>query len=327
MSFIELWQQNTLSLSLTRLSMREVLYLDHAPCPIYIFENGIFQKEFDEGEMINIERLKTLLAHKHGVVFVPHKDKDKIALQWRNKLIRLNRSLSMGDPLKKGCQQLNLLSMALSKLYDDPLQDALLMEQFQVLKNFASFLLDDMAVLRGIYNNYSKQNFHYTIAQPTLSSLLLLGFLKKTGAFSERDLEKYFTLSYFKDIGMSFLSEDKYNLPQLGTRDKILFDRHPEESVNILKQRLPISNDGLLVIKNHHKLSHQQMQSPHELALYGLETVFITLTDIITAMTSDRPYRKKLSLYEALQFGQGILQNSYSREYRLLILFFKELFQ
>ena len=75
---------------------------------------------------------------------------------------------------------------------------------------------------KQLYKEFIKQGHHYIYAQPFLSTLFLLGVMKNSRMYIDKDIELFFLTSYFKDIGMSAIPTEKYNQENLDDEDKKL---------------------------------------------------------------------------------------------------------
>lgn len=142
----------------------------------------------------------------------------KIAQQ--ENLTSVTRSLSIGDPLEKARLQTNLLTLNMGYLYEDPTDDNNLNLQVQSAKNLAVFLFNKPQIHEALYKEFIKQGHHYIFAQPFLSTLFLLGVMKNSRLYIDKDIELFFLTSYFKDIGMSAVPVEKYNDDHLTDEDK-----------------------------------------------------------------------------------------------------------
>lgn len=318
---------NHLGLQLKPVAIREFIFLDKAPCLVYKYYRGGFHLIWQPDDSITREQLKNFIEKGHKELFVRYSDYELISGTWKNSLLQTTRSLSVGNPLKKGIQQLNLLSLSLQNLYHHPLEDGNLTQQFQGVKNFGHFLLENPELIKTFYHELANYKYHYTLLQPMLASLALIGYFKKLKMFSDDDLVKFFITSYFKDIGMSLVPNEKYAIKSLNSTDRELFDRHPFNSVNILQNRIPLSKEQLFLIENHHRLTSPQFKQENKDAIYGMETTFTSVIDIIVAMTQDRPYRARTNLFDSLQHAKNILDDSFQQEFKLLVYFFRDFFE
>jgi HD-GYP domain-containing protein (c-di-GMP phosphodiesterase class II) len=221
----------------------------------------------------------------------------------------------------------------MANLYNDPYNDELLTNQFQNSKNLGILLYNNRDIQKNIYHNLSKQKYHYTHKQPLLTSIMLLSYLQNLNLFSEAEIQTLFLTSYFKDIGMSFIPRDKFGLAVLSEFDKKLFADHAENSMKILEGRVPMNQTQLNIIKNHHYLNYK-IQSmargedviPDEEYLSGIESSLLASIDILVAMTTERPYRKAMTSFKALELLKKVLSDEYPQEFKTLVFFLKNFF-
>ena len=228
------------------------------------------------------------------------------------------------------------MSLNLGGLYQNPHNDDLLMVQYQSTQNLSKFLLDNKKFLPAFYQNLMKENFHFTLTQPMLASLLLLSFLQATHLFHEREIENLFMASYLKDIGFSMIPDMKYDLKNPTTRDQRLFADHADFSYDLLEGRLPISKNYLTIIKHHHFLNDRiksfvgkepkvAYRDPD--VILGLESTLVAVFDILVAMTSERPYRKSMPLFQSLEVIKRLMADDYPQEFKALVVFLKNFFR
>lgn len=263
-------------------------------------------------------------------IFLFEKDFQILKEKLREDLTKLTRSLSIGDISKNSSRHINLLTMQMGNLYKDPFNDELLNNQFQNSKNLSNFLLTNKSIHSDVYHNLKQQSYHYTLKQPLLSSIMVLSFLQTLGIFSDKENQEFFLSSYFKDIGMSFIPREKFELSHLTDFDKLLFSQHAENSMKILEGRVPLNQTQLNIIKNHHYLNHKiqalaagkKFTSDAEF-ITGLESAMISAIDILVAMTNDRPYRDPVSFFKALELLKKVLADDYPQEFKALVVFIK----
>lgn len=61
--------------------------------------------------------------------------------------------------------------------------------------------------------------------------------------------------------------------------------------------------------------------------IYGIESTLVSVFDIFVAMTSDRPYRKGMTHYKALEVIKKIMADDYPQEFKALVIFLKQFFK
>ena len=327
-------KRNQMGLKLTPISIRELLFINDAPCEIFgLDEEGLIKQILHKSHFINKNILKELIAKGQVHLFVYSKDREKLTEYIQSALLQVTRSLSVGNPLEKAKKQMNLLTINMGYLYQDPTNDELLKLQHQCAKNLAYFLINHPDLHEALYKEYVKQKHHFIFAQPLLSSMFVQGIMKYSQLYSDQEIENLFITSYFKDIGMSSIPVEKYDADNLNDEEKILLSKHASESVKILKGRIPITPNHLTIIENHHsfslltnKLDMEMVNPNNENVVAGFETMIISIMDIVSAMISGRPYRKASKLFESLDLVKILIADQYPREFRLVVSYFKNFF-
>lgn len=327
-------EQNRLNLNLRPIFVGQLTILSQLNQPAFCYYDGEFKKVLNSHEEITREFIANYAQNYDKNIFVYEEDFDLINSSLKEQLTKLTRALSIGDVKKNATKQVNFLTMQMANIYNNPYDDELLSNQFQNSKNLSTLLLNNQKIHRDIYHNLMKQSYHYTHKQPMLSSILVLSFMQNLKQFSNKEIENYFLTSYFKDIGMSFIPREKFELSSLSDFDKSLFADHAENSVKLLDNRVPLTQTQLNIIQNHHYLNlktqalvRNETYTPSEEFLSGIESAIISILDIFVAMTTDRPYRERLSTFKALEFIKRIISDEYPQEFKHLVVFVKNFFQ
>lgn len=325
-------QQNALNFQLFPVAFREIFFISESPCDIYGHENGLLKIVLYKNSEINSGILKELLHKNIANLFVLDQDRESLKKAQQENLVTITRSLSIGNPLEKARLQTNLLTLNLGYLYEDPTDDNVLNLQIQSARNLATFLFNKPQIHEELYREFIKQGHHYIFAQPFISTLFLLGVLKNSRLYVDRDIELFFITSYLKDIGMSAIPVEKYNQRELDDDDKKLLASHPELSVNILKGRVPLLPNHFKIIENHHiystltqKVNLYSRNDPNN--VFGFETLMISVMDTIAAMTTPRPFRKEESLFKSLELIRHLIAEEYPQEFKLIVFYFKNFFK
>ena len=325
-------EQNSLNFKLTSISFREIFFITHTPCDIFAQVDGLLKIILPKNTELSSALLKDLLQKRLANLFVIEEERGSLRFAQQENLRNVTRSLSIGDPLEKARLQTNLLTLNLGYLYEDPTDDNLLSLQVQSAKNLATFLYNKPQIHEALFKEFIKQGHHYIFAQPFLSTLFLLGVMKNSRLYNDKDIELFFLTSYLKDIGMSAIPVEKYNQIELDDEDKILLASHPQLSVNILRNRVPLPPNHLKIIENHHiysTLTHHynlaDKDDPN--SIYGFETMMISVMDTIAAMITDRPFRKSESIFKSLDLIRLLISEQYPQEFKLIVIYFKNFFR
>lgn len=334
MSAFSILEQNTLNFDLMPISARELLYLEECPCDVYALENGLYDKILGSHSHLSQQQLIEIITKYQGRVFVLQKERYKLVQAQQDNLRNLTRSLSMGDPVEKGSQALNLLTINLDYLYKAPTNDDILNLHFQSLKNIYLFLADNQKIQDKLYADFKKKKHFYIYEQPMIASLFTLGVFANSHLFAKKEVENLFITSYLKDIGMSAIPVEKYHQEELSDDDKKIFAEHPRISVEILKGRVKLSQQYLNIIEKHHyfSLMQKETKTKEEMEedtqfIVGTETMIISVLDIIAAMIAGRPYQKASTLFESLELIKVLIGPQYPAEFKLIVNYFKNFFK
>jgi hypothetical protein len=325
-------EQNALSFKLTSIAFREVFFIAEAPCDVYAQIDGLFKIVIYRKSEINNQLLKEILQRKLSNLFVMDADRILLRSAQQENLRNVTRSLSIGDPLLKATLQANLLTLNLGYLYEDPTNDSLLSLQVQSARNLATFLYNKPQIHEDLYKNFINQGHHYIYAQPFLSTLFSLGVMKNSQLYTDKDIELFFLTSYLKDIGMSAIPVEKYNEEHLTEEDKQLLASHPQLSVKILKGRVPLPPNHLKIIESHHiysTLTRRYQLAPKDdpNVIFGFETMIISVMDTAAAMITDRPFRRRETLFKSLDIIRLLISEQYPQEFKLIVVYFKNFFR
>lgn len=328
-------EQNRLSLKLKPILVGELYLAKKLKHPVFIFKNGAFYPVINESTVPTKDQINTLIKNSHREVYVFPEDIQDIKKNLESALIKVTRSLSVGDPIENGTKDLKLLSLNLGGLYENPHNDELLMLQFQSSQNLSKFLLENKKYQPYFFQNLIRENFHFTLSQPMLSSVLLLSFLQSIHLFHDKEVENLFLASYLKDIGISMIPGDKYDLKTLTTKDQELFANHADFSFDLLEGRVPLSKNYLTIIKHHHFLNdkmkellvREKKKKLEPDIIFGIESTLVSVFDILVAMTTDRPYRKGMSLYQSLELIKKMMADDYPQEFKALVVFLKQFYK
>lgn len=327
-------EQHRLGLKLKSILVGELYLAKKLKHPVYIYKAGTFHPVINEGSVPTKDQINTLIKNNHREVYVYPDDIDEIKKNLESALTKVTRSLSVGDPLENGTKDLKLLSLNLGGLYQNPHNDELLMLQFQSTQNLGKFLMENKRLQPYFYQNLIKENFHFTVSQPMLSSMLMLSFLQSIHLFHDKEVENLFLASYLKDIGIAMIPGDKYDLKTLTTRDQELFANHADFSFELLDGRVPLSKNYLTIIKHHHFLNDKMKEllakdrkKKEPDIIFGIESTLVSVFDILVAMTSERPYRKGMTLYQSLELIKKMMADEYPQEFKALVVFLKQFYK
>jgi hypothetical protein len=326
-------EQHSLGLKLVPLITGELFLAKRLKFPGYIYHDGLFEEIFQAGATPSKEKIQSLITKRITEVFLFEEDVKDIKTQITDAMVKTSRSLSIGDPLKNGARQLQLLSMNLTDLYKDPLNDQLLKLQYQTTLNLSKFLMENKKLQGDFFKSADNDQFPFIISQPLLSSLMMISFMQSTHMFHEKDIENMFLASYLKDFGMALVPPELYDKKQLDDTELSIMSSHASNSFDLLSGRIPMTKNHLLMIKNHHYLNEKlklllnkkvNRINPDDEFVVGIESTILGAMDIIVAMTHERPYRTESSMYQALEVLKKLMADEYPQEFKAFVMFIKQ---
>ena len=340
MGAFKLFQQSTSSGQLIAVSMREVIFMCVAPCDLWIYIEGDFQLFLNKNQEVKRGVLRDIIRKGIYQLFVEPWFLDIFRKSQQENLRESSRGLSIGNPFKNVQNQMALLSINMEYLYKSSSSNGeSLSLQYQSARNLVNFLSANKKSTPQFYREFAQQEHHYIIAHPLLSSLLLVSFLQSLYLFSEREEELLFLTNYFKDIGMSLIPIETFDKKSLSFSERTLISEHTQHSVHILRGHIPLNENYLNIIANHHNhsliqaeanhRSHKVGRGPNILGdglVEGIETVFVVMVDMMTAMISPRPYRSGMDLFTALNTIKILFADDYRREFYHLVHFLQQFF-
>lgn len=330
----EIFQHQVFSFDLVPVSLRELFFINQAPCDFFsISEDGTYEVALRRHAYVAGPVIKELIQAKVRKLYVHADERKELAIKQQENLRLATRSLSMGDPVENAKKQINLLLLNMRYLYENPTDDDHLNLMIQSVRNLARFLLKNQEYSEQLYQEVQKQKHHFVFAQPFFSSFFLLGVLKTTFMYSDREMEHFFVTSFFKDIGMSVIPPEKYDKEDLSSEEKILFAKHPQFSSQILKGRIQLAPNFFNIIENHHQFGALKREVGGEIHektdeyARGFELMIVSVMDIIAAMIAGRPFRPSVPLFEALELVRALMLEEFPKEFRLVVAYFKNFFK
>lgn len=324
---ISISQRQKLALKLTPIFIARLSLVDSLEDKAYAYHDDLFKLVLDEDEIIFSDFIREYASTIGPEIFISQRDLDILKKITSEELTKMTRALSIGDISKNSLRQSNLLTFQMDSLYSDPFDNTILNNQFQGVQNLSSLIQATEGLDRELYQSFNKLDHHYILKQPMVSSIMLISFLKEIKIFSERENENLFLSSYFKDIGMSFVSRETWDSSNLNEFDQDSLSNHSENSFKILDGRIGLSKKYLNIIKNHnhlnHKINKKKNKSSKDMndTIYGIETVLVNAIDVFVAMINTRPYRTGYTPYKALEFLKILIADDYPQEYKALVRF------
>jgi len=212
-----------------------------------------------------------------------------------------------GEPENgKRVRQKSIILRELSKIMiQEMLEDPRSGEKIKNLKNMVNTTVD--FIMENEASFYTLMRIHsfdfYTYVHSLNVCTLSVGLGSAIGLFRSPDLEWLALGGSLHDIGKSQLDPKLINKPEELTESEYdLIKTHVNRGVELLKDNHELPEEVLSIVSQHHeKLSGKGYPNGlkgDEISLYGQIS---SIVDIYDALTTDRPYRKALSPFDALK--------------------------
>ncbi|MDH4467113.1 MAG: hypothetical protein QE271_03575 [Bacteriovoracaceae bacterium] len=325
---------NQLGLTLSPVSFQQLTLLAKCLSDVYTHHEGTFVKVFEGDQKINPKVLSAWRQKGIYQFFVAKDDQKKIYEMAYKNFQEVTRQLSIGQPLEKGTIFLTQLGDLLNMLYDDYQNEELLRLIFHTSQSFYYYLEQNSNLIRLHYGTVARLPISFYFKQPILSSLFMIGFLLEYQIAGSRENVDLFSVSLLKDVGMSLVPRDSWNKKVLDQTDRLCLDKHSNHSVMLLREHLPLNKSQLHIIEHHHFqnelvrkiINDDKSINSSQDVIQGFETMIVAISDLVAAMTSERPYRPKYPSEVVQNVIKSLTQINYPTETKMLINFFRNFY-
>jgi len=169
-----------------------------------------------------------------------------------------------------------------------------------IVDTFVRDLLDETNILLNLLEIRSLAGHLYNHSINVCSISLLIA---DSMGFSDDELRRLGIAALMHDVGMLKIPESVYNKNSaLNDEEYELIKKHPIYSAQMLKSSPGFSDEVALIVYQHHERydgrGYPKGTAGDEIHPYAQ---IITVADAFESMTNPRPYRHKMSAYEAVK--------------------------
>jgi HD-GYP domain-containing protein (c-di-GMP phosphodiesterase class II) len=187
------------------------------------------------------------------------------------------------------------------------------------IKNTVSGIIDDIFdnsedVLVNMLDikNYDDYTFEHSVNVAVYS--IILG---KSLNFNVRDLKKLGVGAILHDVGKILLPQEiLLKNDKLNEEEYEIIQEHPKLGYNYIKNVGEISLASKVVILSHHERldgsGYPKKNTDEEIHKFAK---IVAITDVYDALTSDRIYRKRWPVHEAINYIMSNSDNQFDNEY------------
>ncbi len=177
------------------------------------------------------------------------------------------------------------------------------------VRNAVSNIIEDILANKNVLLNLTdiKSNDDYTFAHSvnvTVISILIGKFLN----FSYNELLNLGTGSLMHDIGKAVLPDEILNKPgKLTDEEYKIIQEHPQLGFDMVKDSIDINPLSRVAILTHHEkcdgTGYPGKLKGKNIHKHGR---IVAVADVFDALTSDRVYRKKWPVYQAVEYLESL---------------------
>lgn len=190
-----------------------------------------------------------------------------------------------------------------------------------------SLILNDHDTLQYLMNITSHDYYTYThsVEVGILSVALAKSLFKDS---KDHDIYALGAGFFLHDVGKVNISEEIINKPGRLTDDEMHeMRRHPALGYKLLHETNQLTEESKTIVLQHHErpdgTGYPRGLRGNEIHIYGR---ICAIADVYNALTTDRPYRKKMKPFEALKLMRDEMLHHFQKDLfeQFVLLFMKE---
>lgn len=278
-----------------------------APCDLY--------KRVDDGEFvffakksIPFDRVvkENLSDNGTRVLYIHNDDIDHYHNYITNELTNLVKNPTIKSE-KKAEAVYSSCKLIMKKAFDDPRSTFINQTMSVVMPTVDLIIANDQATKHLVKLTAHDNRTYVHSTNVGIFSIALARIFLGTG--NTHDMHRLGLGFFLHDLGKCKIPLEILNKPGAFTpEERTIMNRHPEEGVKLLKESGYATEEAEIIILQHHERDDGK---GYPYGLIGKEihpyARICRLADVYEALTSDRPYHKKHTTFEALKLIQEIL--------------------
>jgi HD-GYP domain-containing protein (c-di-GMP phosphodiesterase class II) len=291
-------KRGTLFLAIPKYAMRPGVKTEFN---IYVKKISFFNLVVPKGEAYpeNLNRLLQNSYDSNGWLYIKSTDKHLYYDHIEKYLHQISNDATV--PLK---EKANLVHMSASGLVEDLFEKPDSKETIDRAKNLVdetfNVIMNNEASVKTLMSIGSHDYYTYTHSVDV--SIYAIGFAKFLG-FLDEEIKAIGYAGMMHDIGKSKIPREIINKKgKLDGEEFEMMKRHPVYSYNILNYHGETNENILMGVRSHHEKSkgngYPDGLKRHQIHDYAK---IITLSDIFSALTTDRSYKEAFTSFKALE--------------------------
>lgn len=279
---------------------------------------------------INEVKIDTSKSHVVGDKSISHDDQPLLpSKKWEpEKLISKELRNAINDESlpsqEKGKVVYNYSIEMMNKLLDNPTVQNI-REGKKVISEVVDLILSDDETTHYllVITSHDYYTYIHSVNVGVMSVLLSKALFKGSNAHNMHELGAGF---FLHDLGKVHVPSAILNKPgRLTDDEQKIIQLHPQQGYKILSETNQLSEECKIIVLQHHEredgTGYPYGLRGAEIHIYGR---ICSIADVFEALTSERPYRKKLPVFKALKIMKEEMMAHFHKElFENFVLLFK----
>jgi len=275
--------------------------------PIYFNVAGQFVLYKPKGAVFNQKDRERLDKNYIKILYMPEEYEYTYELYFADNVSKVVADTKM--PVEKKSQYLaKSAGHVVREIFDYPDSPQSFVRSQTLVKNFVDFLKQGTAAFHSIVSLSIHDFYTYTHSVGVMTYSIALA--SQIGVSARQTIEDIGTAGLLHDIGKSKIPLEIINKPgPLNDEEWKIMKKHSTYSYEIAADYKKLPEVCLIAIKQHHE---NLLGTGYPDGISGTELHFfsklISVCDIYSALTTDRPYSKGKTRFQALQVMKSIVE-------------------
>ena len=217
-------------------------------------------------------------------------------------------------PLTKAKQVQQYSGEMIKNLMDNPTAENISATK-QAVADVVDLILDDVETSHHLMmiTDHDYYTYTHSVHVGVLSVCLAKNVFRGSHAHDLHELGAGF---FLHDLGKVRIDQDIINKPgKLTDEEMEVMKKHPNLGFRILQETKQMTQESKIIVLQHHErfdgTGYPQGIRGDALHIYGK---ICAIADVYDALTTDRPYRKKMQPFEGLQIMKEQMMNHFQKD-------------
>lgn len=260
--------------------------------------------------LVDFSKSQVMDEEQAPVVVVPEKPGNEVVLDELRETI-FDKTL---PPLTKAKQVHQYSGEMIKNLLDNPTAENISATK-RAVADVVDLILDDEETSNHLMliTDHDYYTYTHSVHVGVLSICLARNIFRRSNAHDFYELGSGF---FLHDLGKVRINQDIINKPGKLTDEEMAdMKKHPNLGFGILNQTKQMTNEAKIIILQHHEridgTGYPKGIRGDELHVYGK---ICAIADVYDALTTDRPYRKKMQPFEGLKMMKEQMMHHFQKD-------------